>query len=501
MMLERRAQGGEGIKRMLGGAALAAVAMTASLTSPAWAAQATSAREARLPTGDEASSKPAAGPRMAQFQLPQPAAQGGPGRPETPFLKYQYSIGSESDITFRSNRDLDRRLRDDTLILAPQVNGYVIYRPNARVETMLEMILESEIAAKEEKRTTLPSGEIVPAENRHTILVVDQAFVRFKDLGPAEVTVGRMNFEDDRHWLYDTSLDAAHLKLRHNSFQAELSVAQKDWLDLDALNAVPRSRITNYILYVSYHGIEDTRLAGYTIYSRDGSGKEGRPLHLGLRASGAPSDRFNYWTELAWLRGRDEFERRFSAHAFDMGATYRFNSVRLQPSVTLGYAFGSGDGNPDDHRNTEFRQTGLHSNEWRMSGVTSFKYYGEGLDPELSNLQILTAGVGLRLAPTVHLDLVYHRYRLNKLAEGIRNAALTAEMNQDETMPSRDVGSGLDVILGFRNLFGVRRLGLDLRAGWFFPGTAYRNNMSEDSHNPRFRRADKGFAMLAKFWW
>ncbi len=36
-----------------------------------------------------------------------------------------------------------------------------------------------------------------------------------------------------------------------------------------------------------------------------------------------------------------------------------------------------------------------------------------------------------------------------------------------------DVGDALDVIFGFRNLFGVRGLGADVRAGWFFPGDAF----------------------------
>jgi alginate production protein len=268
------------------------------------------------------------------------------------------------------------------------------------------------------------------------------------------------------------------------------------------LKAVKETRTDNYIAYLEYRGIEDIKVAGYTIKRDDRQGQEGKPILIGLRAYGMPTDRFNFWSELAVVRGKDEDNKRFSAHGFDVGATYRFPDVGLQPALTLGFASGSGDGNPNDNKNTEFRQTGLHSNEFKMAGVSKFKYYGEALDPDLSNLRILTMGVGFRPASTVHVDLVYHRYRANEPTDEIRNWALTARMNQDPTRrPSKDVGTALDLVLGFRNLFGVRRLGLDVRAGLFFPGRAFRNDVSTDPEDPKFRTADKGISVLAKFWY
>lgn len=459
------------------------------------------------PPPETGAQQPAVRPRapegMPTFQLPSAAERiGRPPRPVTQFLKYQYSYGSESDATYRRDKDLDKRLRDNSLILAPQVNGYIIYRPNDWLEMMLEMILEREIAAREQKVVTLPNGTTQVAERRRTSLPVDQLWVRFRALGPFDVTLGRRNFEDDRHWLYDTSLDSAFVRFRHGALSAELSYGRQDAIDLDLLKPVKLPRIDNYMLYVDYRGIEDIRLAGYTIYQADRTGKEGKPVHTGVRAYGMPSDRFNFWAELASVRGRDEAQRKLRAHAFDVGATYRFPDLPLYPNVTLGYASGTGDGDPNDNRNTEFRQTGLQSNELRMGGVSKFKYYGEVLDPELSNLRIFTLGFGFRPATSVHVDLVYHKYRLNRFAEEIRNWALTAEMNQDSTRPpSKDVGQAFDIVLGFRNLFGVRRLGLDLRMGWFFPGKALRNDITTDPDNPAFRRADKGISVLAKFWW
>jgi alginate production protein len=455
------------------------------------------------PTNKRATVNPFKGKML--FQLP-PLTQGDerlgrPLRPVAEFLKYQYSFGSESDVTYRPNPDLDNRIRDRFLLFAPQINGYLLYRPNGWVETLIEIILEREIAAHEEPVITLPNGETRVAEKRRGSLAVDQAFLTFKRLGQFELTVGRKNFEDQRHWLYDTSLDVALVRFKQGHFHLEASAGRKDMVDLDLLKPVQETRIDNYMLYLDYRGIEDIRLAGYAIQRDDRTGQEGRPLHLGLRALGAPSDSFAFWAELALLRGKDELQQNFKAHAVDFGGTYRFRNLPLTPAITLGYAFGSGDGDPNDNENTEFRQTGLHSNEMKMAGVSKFKYYGEVLDPDLSNLEIFTLGMGLRPAPTVFVDLVYHRYRLNEIADRIRKSPITALMNQDDTNLGKNVGSALDVVLGFRNLFGVRRLGLDLRAGWFFPGNIFRNEVGNDPKTPMFRGADTGVSALAKFWW
>lgn len=448
---------------------------------------------------------------LAQFQLPSapPAGQPSPGsptdprQPERPLIQqltYQFSWGSESDLNYRRNPDLDSRLRDNFLLAAPQITGSILYRPSSSIEMMLEMLLEREFAINEERIVNLPNGETQVAPRRYTSLPVDQAWITFKGLGPVDLTVGRRNFEDDRHWLYDTSLDSLSLKFKQGVWQTEASVSRKDRLDLDLLGPVQKTRTDNYMLYVDYRGIEDHRLAGYTIFREDKTGAEGRPLHFGVRAYGTPSDQFNYWSEFSLLRGKDEDKKKFRGHAFDVGGTYRFTGVQFAPSITLGYAHGSGDDNPNDARNHEFRQTGLHSNEARFGGIPKLKYYGETLDPDLSNLRILTVAVGVRPAATVTLDLIYHHYRLNKIADEIRNMALTALVNQPGALSSKNVGRELDIVLGFRNLFGVRRLGMDLRAGLFFPGKAFRNE-TVIGDSSIFSKADKSISVVLKFWY
>jgi alginate production protein len=130
--------------------------------------------------------------------------------------------------------------------------------------------------------------------------------------------------------------------------------------------------------------------------------------------------------------------------------------------------------------------------------VSKFKVYGEALDPELSNLKILTSGFGFRPSANVSVDIVVHRYRLDEISDEVRNSALTALANQ--AGESKDVGKGLDIVVGVRRAFGIRRLGMDFRVGWFSPGRAYlRDEGTEDA--PDLRRPQKAVAFITKIWW
>ncbi len=448
---------------------------------------------------DEGAASDATEVQEAQFQLPQPSPEGEEPAPQLPSrLVYEYGYGSESEVTYRTNPDLNRRVRDNALIVTPELNGHVTYRPTDWLETTLEMVFEREFPVREEHRITLPNGEIETSEDRQFSLLVDQAFVTLKDFtDPLEFTIGRRNFEDNRHWLYDTSMDGGVVLLKYGKFRVEASVGRESWVDGDLLDNEQTTRINTYMLYTRYRGIEDIQLAGYTIFRDDRDGEEGRPLWVGVSSQGMVSENFSYWTELAYMTGEDEMSRDFSAYAFDVGGTYRFTGLPLNPNVTLGFALGTGDGNPDSNKSNEFRQTGLQSNEIKFAGVSEFKVYGEALDPELSNLKIFTAGLGIRPAHNVSVDFVYHRYWLDEIADEPRNSALTALMNQDDTQQSKDVGSAFDIVIGFRSLFGIRRLGVDLRAGVFFPGDAFRVEEPGGS----FRNADRGISLVTKFWW
>src|SRR5256885_10604412 len=227
--------------------------------------------------------------QLAQFQLP-PRAPGGdtssqsdgatarhrlPGTlpwelPQR--LNYQYSIGSESEVTYLRDPDLNRKVRDNSLIAKPQLNGIIVYRPTDWLVTTLELILEKEIPVHEESSVTLPTGETVLAPKRNSALLVDQGYVTIRGItAPFEFNFGRRNYEDERHWLYDTSMDVASVMLRQGSFRVEALHGREVAWDWDLIGRQATDRIDTSMVYADYRGIEDVKLSGYPIVPRDPS--------------------------------------------------------------------------------------------------------------------------------------------------------------------------------------------------------------------------------------
>ena len=435
---------------------------------------------------------------LAQFELPKPAATDAVASvAQAPTrLNYEYKYGAEGPFTYRANKDLDSGLRDNSLTVKGKIFGKLIYRPTDWLTTLLELQLDREYAIREEDPVLLPSGDLQLAKKREPSLVVEQAVLTLRNvIAPFEVNLGRRGYEDDRHWLFDGPIDALSVSFRHENWRGEAMVGRDVLWSLDLLKKAEKRRTEMAMLYVDYRGFDDHTVSGYLIKRNDLAGDEGKPVTLGFRARGRPTPVFSYWSELNLLRGSDGPGKAFRARAFEAGGTYRFAELPMDPNLTLAYAHGSGAGNAGDGVNTEFRQTGLHSNEARYIGFGAFKTFGEVIDPELSNLKIFTVGVGARVTPGISLDLVYHRYQLGVVASQVRNWGLTAQMNTLADLQSLDVGQELDFVMCFRGMFGLNRLGLDLRAGWFFPGKAFRTSDGGSS----FRRADNAVAVVAKF--
>jgi len=198
-------------------------------------------------------------------------------------------------------------------------------------------------------------------------------------------------------------------------------------------------------------------------------------------------DRFgdlNYWLDGAWGGGRefvfdfkkdkkkknhervsDRIKRNVNGWGLDTGLSWE-TRLPWRPTLTLSYAFGSGDRTPERGTDHSFHQTGLHDNKVRFGGVTRFHYYGEVLDPELSNLHIWTAALGFRFWRASSIDFLYHFYRQVYPAPFLRDTNLDA----DPTGKGQTIGQEWDLVLGLR---GWEHLEIELLAGLFRAGSAY----------------------------
>ncbi|HSA80859.1 MAG TPA: alginate export family protein, partial [Geminicoccaceae bacterium] len=295
-------------------------------------------------------------------------------------------------------------------------------------------------------------------------LFVEEAYLTLRepDLGLA-LQVGRQNFEDQRQWLYDAELDAVRARYRAEHLSLELAASREAVLGSDLLNPNEVESANNYILYAAYELSPDVSLGAYGIV-RDGAERD-QPIFLGVQSAGTLGERLSYWLDVAHVRGRDD-DSDLRGYGIDVLGAYHFDAA-LAPHLILGYAFGSGDDDPDDDRDDAFRQTGLQGNETEVGGLTPLRYYGEAFDPDLSNLSIFTAGLGTRPTPELSADLVYHYYLQDHAADELRGSAVDAE----PTGESKRLGSEIDLVLGFEPEDGDFRIRGFL--GYFMPGRAF----------------------------
>jgi hypothetical protein len=445
--------------------------------------------------------RPDMAPRLfAQFQLPAPAKEGeAPKLQLQRQLTYQYFVGTDPEMVYTKNLDLDNRLADKSITWLPSVSGIFTYRPTDWLETTVELQAEKEFVVHQERVLTLPNGTVELAAPRHTSFLVDQFHFTLKGFtAPFEISFGRKGFEDERRSLLDSSMDAVSVLLRQGRFAGLALLGRMARWSWDAAphSTQDRDRIDTFYSYGDYRASDDVKLAAYGIlrHDRDPLTTEGTPITMGMRVFGTPSPDVNYWADIAYQGGHDELARQINARQYDFGVTRRFFDVPLNPSLTLGWAMGSGDANPDDRKNNKFRPTTLGSNERRFAGIPQFKVFGEVLDPELSNVKIFTVGLGIKPDPQFSVDVVWHGYRLHKVQDAFESA-LTAEPNQIDSHLSKDLGTEWDIVLGFRNFVGVRRLTLDFRMGWFRPGKAYLKNDGTDTA-PILRNPDRAVSSI-----
>ena len=165
--------------------------------------------------------------------------------------------------------------------------------------------------------------------------------------------------------------------------------------------------------------------------------------------------------------------RDIRAFGVDLGAGFRFDAP-LEPFITLAAAYGSGDADLDDGKDGNFRQTGLQDNESRVFGATSYNYYGEVLDPELSNMSIWSLSAGLRPSPNASVELAYHRYRQVEAVDDL----FDSDLEEDPNGVDRDLGQEVDLVVALR---ATERFKVSLIVGGFFPGDAF-----EDDADPAY---------------
>jgi alginate production protein len=360
----------------------------------------------------------------------------------------ELAFGAKLNLEMRAADDLDLSDSADDHLLQnrPELRLAMLYEPHELIDFYVETELTNE--------TPLSDGTNTRATR--TELELHRAYILWHEflVDPLSLQLGRQRFHDDRQWFFDENLDAVRLRWEKGKFSADAAVAEvlfEPWAFDDNPRRFDEEDVLFVVVTSRYQYDEKERVTFFGII-RDDQRLDSSLAWLGGSWRGRLK-RHKIWLDASGLFGDEQGSVR--AFGLDGGIVARFD-IGWKPSFTLGAAVGSVD----------FHQTGLQDNEGRFNGVTKFKYYGETVDPELSNLVITTAAFGLLPTNNLSIDLVHHYYSLVAKSDNLRDADIEEEL----TGHSRNVGHAVDLIFGFK-------IGEKMRAsilgGFFAPGAAF----------------------------
>jgi alginate production protein len=400
-----------------------------------------------------------------------------------------------ADMQARSAFDLVRGAKDDDLTAAPEATVEAIWLPS---ETTV--VFASTKASSELELYKQGGG----AHSTAGVELNALWFLKTRILNtPLAVQVGRQKMQDRRNWWWDDDIDAARLHYFGSTVTAFAGVGMVNSVYLSTLGrADPEDRgllrafgtaewewqKRHTIAVFTLHQNDRTRrYALGELVNRDRADKQDANLTwIGARARGCFKPRFPrricYWGDVAQVRGTEiSFNfNRFDAlnstvnrltnrdvhgWAYDIGTSIEL-PFTFKPNVTLGYAWGSGDPAGTPGRDGAFRQTGLHKNDGKYRGLTRFRYYGEVLRPNLSNIAITTAALGVPIGKHSWIESVWHRYRQPEADNNISGSNL----NRNPNGIDKRLGDEFDVIISHRP---ASRWVFELTGGAFVAGPAF----------------------------
>lgn len=396
------------------------------------------------------------------------------------------------------NIALGQQPGDDQRISERELQLQLRYRSGQRVSGLGEVKLIDEQKVYDDARPNESESEIERGET----------WVHFARLFGAGIAlrVGRQNFAEPRRWWWDDDLDAARFYYKRDPIRLSVGIAEElaressednfidpDQDDVRRLFGQASWRLSDSLVldafYLGQRDDSSRHTVGSVIDAEREDESDADLRWAGLRAWGdfslSSGAVLSYWVDAARVSGDEivfEFEeespgrslvdstrrQKVRGKAVDLGLIWA-PVLWGNPTLTLSYARGSGDGNPDDDTDEEYRQTGLQDQD------EEFRNYGELLRPELSNLSVHTLAIGLALRGRTRIGLGHHRFRQVDRAPFLRSARLET----DPTGLDKDIGRENRVLLEIREW---KKIEIDLAAAEFKAGRAFGTDAGARAH-------------------
>jgi len=282
--------------------------------------------------------------------------------------------------------------------------------------------------------------------------------------------VGRQGIDDPMETIVDQDLDGIRIRYRKDQLEFELSHTRKDWFE--ASSTERDDNVRNILGSFTYHGTKGSHWMPYVLH-RSAEQFESNPTSektwFGLQGIIEPiNSPVRYWVHASGLMGTEQGETEdidLGGFLVDVGINWKLD-IPLKPTLTLAATHASGG-----TRNKRFTQSGLQGNDFALNGYNSFRYRGEVLDPELTNIQILTFGIGARIAKDWEADFALHSYNQVEVEDRLRGS----DIEFDPLGVDAELGFGADFVISFSPL---KQLDLKGSTGAFSPGDAF----AEDSN-------------------
>ncbi|WP_330986127.1 MULTISPECIES: alginate export family protein [Enterobacterales] len=323
--------------------------------------------------------------------------------------------------------------------------------------------------------TTRKSGE---QSEKQTKLELNQAYIGMTNeiIPYTHLKLGRWLYRDEREWLFDENLDGVYVQSQMRDWFIDAAAGRINYWQKDLMDSTTRNTETENIGSIMLRRtLEDKWQIGTYAVAQHNTDNNDRQLNVGLRSHNPARKGLQHWLELGMSKDRESG----NGYAVDIGGTYLFDHGDIKPRVTLGYAFGSKD----------YRQTGLHDNQATFGGATKFKIYGETLDPDLTNIHIVSTGLGINVTRNATLDVIYHAY--SQASSGDISGNNVALKSQYDRQNTRYLGSGVDVVFGWEPTDNTK---VEAIAGMFAPSKRF---VSADKTNSP--RSDNAYSVGMEF--
>lgn len=402
------------------------------------------------------------------------------------------TIGGEIGITprYRKNFNLDSDRNRDRVRLDSEVQLELFYPWSANLAFFVEgQVNYEQDLYRGNNGTTRGDAEFKRGES----------WVFWGDILQSgfSLQAGRQNFRESREWWWDDDLDAVRLFYNRPFWHFEVGVAEQlfatSTLD-DGIEAEDKD-VLRVLAHLSWAWASKQQLGVFFLHQHDHSSQEpigslvqdefsdpidGNATWVGLRTLNRISfdnvGDFHFWADGAWVKGEERLfdfddsevegvsivedieNQDFEGWALDVGLTWEI-PLSWEPSLTIGYAIGT----------KEFRQTGLQDNNDRFRAVSRFRYYGELLRPELSNLQIWTAAATVPFLHNSSISVLYHYYRQVDAQPFLRDGRI----DPDPEGISPSIGQEWDLVIALEEW---EHWELEFVAGVFKAGSAYGEN-------------------------